>query len=441
MSRISRADVNQLPQDLDAEKALIGSILIDPDAMIRAEEVGLEANDFFREWYGRVYGAAQSITSRYEPVTLEGITEILDDVNMADLTPLLTEIATSVYASHYAKLIKRLSQQRKLIRAAAEIAVEAHEHEGPLDDLYDLVSNSLFSAIDRTREASHLYGTDETLMQYEREQIELAERLETNPDALIKTYWPNVDKLLVSLPAGQLHVVGARTAVGKTIWLESIAEQNAMRNHRVAFYHLELSQKAMLHRRMARYTGISIRELRQGYNGPEIARAADLFRTWHQNLIYVHCPGWTASRIVADIMRLHARGECELAIVDYLGKIPRLDRGGMNEASQIGYNVEQLKTCAEQLGIPIATGSQVSQKYTRRERPQIDSLRGSGEINEKANQVIILYAPDERETGQEAELIEVTVAKNTEGETGRVQLWHRLGRFRLECRVEKVDRL
>jgi len=449
MSEIRNPNVDPIPHDQHAEECLIGSLLIDPDAIIHAQKEGLEATDFFGEWLGSVYGAVQQIARRYEEVTMPGIIEIIDggipsvtDSCWNRMLLLMERLPTSVYAGQYARLIKRLSQQRKLISAAGEIAGAAYKHEGPLDDLYNDVSNSLFAAIGRTQNASHLYGTDASLIEYEADQIELAARLKENPSALIRTYWPNVDRLLVSIPAGQLHIVGARTSVGKTIWLEQIAEQNAIRGHKVAFYHLELSQRAMQHRRMARYTGISMRQLRQGYNGPEIAQAADRLREWHGNLIYIHCPGWTAGRITADIMRLHALGECDLAIVDYLGKLPRDGGSGWaNEASLIGQNVEQLKTCAERLGIPIATGSQVSQKYGRNERPHIDSLRGSGEINEKANQVVMLHAPEEREEGQESELIQVFVDKNTEGETGMMELHHRLGRYRLEYRTSEIDRL
>jgi replicative DNA helicase len=97
-----------------------------------------------------------------------------------------------------------------------------------------------------------------------------------------------------------------------------------MRNEatRVAFYHLELSQQWMLDRCVARCSGVDTRRLRGGYAGEEVVDAQADINNWHSNITFIHCPGWTAERIAADIMRLHAQGRCELAVIDYLQRFP-----------------------------------------------------------------------------------------------------------------------
>ena len=137
----------------------------------------------------------------------------------------------------------------------------------------------------------------------------------------------------------------------------------------------------------------------------------------------------------SDLMtRLHALGKCDMAVVDYLGKIRMPYQRGRNDAAMIGDSVETLKNAAEQLEIPIVTGSQVSRDYKQREghRPYVSDLRGSGEIEEKANQVVMLHRVNPREEGViiepgTQEPMQAFVEKNSMGATGMVNLWHVVG--------------
>jgi replicative DNA helicase len=198
-----------------------------------------------------------------------------------------------------------------------------------------------------------------------------------------------------------------------------------------------LSTKFMLDRRICRHGAVPFKQLQWGYDGPEVGRALDAMRRWHQNIIYVHCPGWSAERVAADITRLHAKGECDLAVIDYLQKIPLPRIPGLTTSMQIGQNAETLKNCAEVLGIPIVLPSQVNRSYKTRDnqRPTMADIRESGEIEDKANQILVLHRPDERDEGMpedtfgHTERIEIHIEKNTGGSTGRVEVLHVLGRY------------
>lgn len=441
-SRTNRPDL--LPHDAEAEKALIGAVLMDPDAILAARTAQLVAGDFWNPAYMRIYEAATDLADRFEPVDMVTVGNYLDARGQLEelggramLTGLLGEVVSTVYAGHYAELVKRLSRQRRLIATAQEIATKAQEHAGPIESLYDETARLFYGAVDTSAPRSHLYGGDDALTDYLATQEHRRELLARNPDAAITTGLPDLDEMLGDLPAGYLHVIAARPSVGKTMYMEHVAEHAASRRHRVAYYHLELSHQTMLDRRMARWSGVSVKELRRGYNGVEVARAMDIIRPWESNIVYIHCPGWSAERITTDMIRLAARGECDVAIVDYLQKLAMPDVKGRNDAMLYGLMTETLKSCAEQLAIPVVLGSQVSRSFKSRgdQRPHMEDLRNSGEVEEKANQVVMLHRPKEREEGSRAttETLEAYVEKNTTGETGMVRLLHMLGRFGLGC--------
>lgn len=441
--------VELLPHDREIERSVLGALLIDPDAMLRVREVDLQPGDFYVPAHGLVYSAMLELVDRFRPVDTLTVGDALkakshngrSDLDIiggpAALTELIGETATSIYAGDHAVIIKRLARQRAIITMSGELAALGHNHDGTLEELYDEASRLVFAAMDRTEANSHYYGSDESLVEYLGEQFALQEQLKADPDALIVTGLRDIDDYLGCLPPGLLHSPVARPGTGKTIYCECVAEHNARRGKRVAYYHYELSTKEMLDRRVARHGPVLLKQLRYGYNGPEVAHALDAIRSWHSNVVYIHCPGWSAERVAADMIRLHARGECDLGIVDYVQKIP-LPKGEGTNSIKIGQNAEVLKTCAEQLGIPIVLPSQVNRSYKSRgdSRPTMADIRESGEIEEKANQIIILHRPGERQQGKpedlfgKAEKIEVYIDKNTGGPTGKVDIVHVMGHYK-----------
>ena len=448
MSSVAREQLDLLPHSLGAEAAVLGSVLLDPDAIGRTREVGLEAGHFFRETNRWIYAAMLTLADRFDAITMQTVADILENREAgkdnqlgaiggpAELTRLMLDLSSSVHAGHYADIVVRTATQRRVIAASGEIAAMAQRWDGTTDELFDAASQVFFKAVDVQGKASHLYGTDDALMDYLTGQQERADRLARNPNAQIKTGLPGLDYLLGDLPGGTIHLVAAKTSVGKTTYMETMAEWNAQRAHSVAFYHLELTHQTMLDRRMARHSKIQVNQLRKGYSGVEVARATDAIRKWQERVTYIHCPGWSAGRIAADIVRLRSRGQCDLAFVDYLQRMPLGDDRGMNQATLIGGQVLTLSACANVLDIPIVLGSQVSRASNQSDtkRPTMEHIRNSGMPAEFANQIVILHRPtavEMREQGAKQELIEAYVEKNTTGQGGRVDLVHLLGQFLL----------
>jgi replicative DNA helicase len=164
-------------------------------------------------------------------------------------------------------------------------------------------------------------------------------------------------------------------------------------------------------------------------------------REWKGGITYVHCPGWTAQRVVANARKLYARGLCDVVVVDYLQKVALVGRNGQNEASWIAHTVEAFKTMAEQLAIPALLGSQLNRDGQRDNRKTSIGIRGSGEIEEKANYIITLDRPvlDEPVRNEQGRIIanegdrspevKVRVDKNTLGPTGECEMVINAPRF------------
>ncbi len=450
MAKIARADAKLLPHSDEAEKAVIGSLLIDPDGIFRTTEVDLKPEHFYNRDLGWVFEAAQALMLQGKPIDILVLSDYLEGQKQPNGKSRLDEIGgntflislvnatpTSVNIGHYAQIVVNDARRRMLLSAAGDIAALAGDEGLEIDELMSKASGRIMPAISVEGSRSHVYGSDTALMSYLTLQQERAERLERDPQAQLIVGLSGLDRIIGELMPGYLHVVAARSSIGKTMYMECSAEANAKRNKKVVFYHLELGYDMMLDRMMARHTGIPIHELRRGYNGPELSMAIDRIVPWFRNIIFVHCPGWSAERISADIQRLRMRGECDLAIVDYLQKIALpVTHAGLNQAALYGLEAEALKICAENCQIPIMLGSQVSRDYKYRDekRPHMEDIRNSGEIEEKANQIVILHRPEERNQEirfGDTEILEAAVEKNTCGGVGAVQLVHIVGRYLL----------
>ena len=449
MARVTRTAHTMLPHSVEAEEAVIGSLLIDPDAVWRVTETGLQGADFFNQAWGQVFDALMGLATRSQPTTdlvlvsdalaaipTSGGAPLLDIIGgSAELARIIATTPTAIYAAHYATVVRDYALRRKVVALGADLASLGHSHDGEVDELRNEVMQRTLALVNTGQdEDTHLYGGYDYLAHQEERQA----RLDADPDAFIRTGLPKLDSLLGDIQPGTVNAVVARASVGKTMMMEQMAEHNARKGKRVVFYHLELTHEYMIDRRMARYSHVAMDELRRAYGGPEVQRAARQIAQWEQNLIYVYCPGWTAERIALDIGRLSARDECELVLVDYLQllALPEANRFARNSAQVLGDMIRTLKTACAHAGAPLVLGAQVSRGYkeNKDKRPLLENIRDTGQLEDFANQVIILHPAkprEEREPGAQTEMIECNLAKNTGGATGLVHLVHILGRFAL----------
>ena len=266
--------------------------------------------------------------------------------------------------------------------------------------------------------------TEKILDEYERlAGIPEGERLS------LKWPWESWNKLIDPLEEGMLGVITAPDGVGKTIYAESLAEYWAQRKNKVVFVHYELNRKLMMLRRVARWTGIPVRKLKAGQLTPtektQIARLHPKFLEWDGHITYLHTPGWSMERTTAELRRLHAEGECNVVVLDYLEKATpsqrQLKMFGTNLYQREADNVEQLKNFSEITEIPTIMIAQMNKDAKSKSMDKLDrtGMRGAGEKSEKANLVVMLKR--EKILDGYSNTVDVFVDKNTMGATGGFQ--------------------
>ena len=415
-----------VPFNQDAEEAVIGSLLIDPDAIFQVSE--LRPEDFYLERCRWMFEAIRDLASEGKSADIITISDYLKPkgrtVKESEIVRLMTVVPSSLNLIDYADIVASHAVRRNLIKAGSEIVALAYNSES--DSLAGDAMVMLEDVIPKTQAEHHLRGA-QGLIDY------LGFQTTRSQQAIrVTSGWSAVDQWLFMEP-GLLIIVAGRTGVGKTMFMECMAEHNAQRGYHVAFYHHELSHQVMLDRRMARHSGVTYNRLRNGYIGDEIHKTTDAISPWQGNTDYVHCPGWSVERLRADLVKLNHEWGVDLVVVDYLQKIPLTHMGGMNEASLIGNVVERLKTTAEELQLPIILGSQVTRRYMQSEshEPKLGDLRGSGAIEERANVVLFLHREKmDKSDWIGSDLVKIYTEKNTLGDQGETELQHDEGRYR-----------
>lgn len=237
--------------------------------------------------------------------------------------------------------------------------------------------------------------------------------------------WQSWRNMIDPLEDGMLAVITAPDGGGKTIYAESIAEYWAERKNHVVFVHYELNRRLMMLRRMARHTKITTREIKSGQLTPaQEMKLRDMrprLTAWDGYITYLHTPGWTMERTITELNRLHADGECDVIVLDYLEKVSASSRQlkmfGSNQFQREADNVEQLKNFSEQSGVPVLEVAQMSKEGKKTGFDNLDrtAMRGAGEKSEKANLVVMLKKDANSNT------VDVLVDKNTMGATGSFQ--------------------
>jgi replicative DNA helicase len=322
--------------------------------------------------------------------------------------------------------------------AAGQIAKLAYGANGDaLDDVFTR-ARRLVDAIAPTRGNDALLMWLESLHSFYELQLKRVEEQSAielgDVQARVTFAWHALKRYVNYVREGMLVSLAAESGVGKTAFLATWAEYLAHEGLRTVFFHLELSHQVMLDRRMARRSGVPIHEIENGKITEAMEDATQAMKQWPGAIHYVHCPGWTAQRIVNQARLLVDKGQCDFVIVDYLQKVKRQYIHGMNTAQAAGAVAETFKVGSEQLGIPFAVGAQFSKASFERKRKTSADIRDTGELEQKANVCITLDREELladfkdssgrviAQTGQRSPICNGRVDKNTNGATGNFTL-------------------
>jgi len=438
------------PHNIEAEEAVLGALLIDPDAIIRIATF-LKPDDFFLQKNGWVYDTILTLHSRREPTDLITLTDELERQNhLADiggppyLTDLINLTPTSIHVEFYAKIVERTAILRRLIDGATQIAQLAYEDTEEVTEIIDRAESIIFGVTER-RTDRDLKPIRQAIDRY----YDLIEYRSQHQGELmgIPSGLKDLDKLLGGLQRSDLIILAGRPGMGKTSLGLSIALQAARKwSKRIAIFTLEMSDEQLVQRLLSAETGIDSQRMRLGHihdeEWPVFIQATSLLAD--SGIFIDDTPAISVMELRTKARRLEAEHGLDLIIVDYM-QLMRGDRRVENRQQEISYISRSLKELARELNIPVLALSQLSRAVESRhdKRPMLSDLRESGSIEQDADVVLFVYRDEVYNPDTEfPNLAEIIVAKHRSGPTGLFSIYFKkqLAQFvDLEVRTEPLE--
>jgi len=434
------------PHSVEAEEAVLGSVLIDPEVIFRLSPF-LKAQDFFIVKNGWIWDVFMALHERREPIDfltvrneLEARGQLAEVGGSAYISHLINVVPTAIHAEGYGRIVERTSVRRNLLGAASDIAQLAYEETEDINEVIDRAEQSLFAVSER-RVARELVPVSEVVRAY-YDRIQYLYEHRGEPLG-IPTGFTDLDKLLGGLQRSDLVIVAARPGVGKTSLLLSMGLNAARKYHqRVATFSLEMAAEQVVQRLISQETGIDSQRLRLGDIREDewdrfIRATSDLSDT----LMYIDdTPSISVLQLRTKARRVHAEHGLDLILVDYL-QLMTGDVRSENRVQEISYISRGLKALARELNVPVVAASQLSRAVEQRsdKRPVLSDLRESGSIEQDADVVMFIYRDDVYDPQTERKNIaEVIVAKHRNGPTGMIELYfkNQLAQFANAARRE-----
>ena len=433
----STASDRIVPHNLEAERALLGSILLDNSALNLALE-GVGKDDFFSEAHRITFDKMIAISEKNRTIDLVTLSEELakegqiEKAGGAAYLAGLTDgvpVGTSVAVSEYSRIVKEKSILRRLINASQNLISRCLEGTDDPDTLIDLAQSQVFDIAEQKVQSGFTnihdivkssFGNIETL-------IERGQRVTG-----IETGFEDLDNITSGLQPGELVVVAARPSLGKTALALNIAAHAAIKHHKtVGLFSLEMSKESLVIRLLCSEAETDSHKLRSGFSSREdwnkLTRA--LGRLGDAPLLIEDTPALSIMQIRAKARRLKMEKGLDLMIVDYLQLVSGQGRFE-NRTQEVSYISRGLKSIAKELRVPVLALSQLSRAPEQRpgQRPQLSDLRESGSIEQDADVVIFIFR--ERKSAEESEAegevdrrgleMKLIVGKQRNGPTGDI---------------------
>lgn len=439
----SQSNVKLPPHDLDAEEAVLGSLLIDPEAIFKTVSL-LKAEDFYREKNRWTYEGCQQLYDRKEGINQITIAHELARRQQLEaaggaayLSHLVSQVPTSVHVEYYANIVRRLSMMRQIISASSQIASIGYEAPPDADDALDKAESILYRLRHGQSQRDFVH-IREVLDRYFEESSMDPEHEGALPH--VPTGFADLDKLLGGLHRSDMIILAARPSLGKTSLALNIA-RNAAIDHgaRVAIFSLEMSKMELAYRFLSCESGIDTQRLRlDQLSQRQRERIVEVMAKLAEAPIYIDdSPVLRESDMRSKARRLHSEKGIDLIIVDYI-QLMRSSRFTDNRVVEMSEISRSIKAIARELDVPIIAVSQLSRAVEARHphTPMLSDLRDSGSIEQDADVVIFIYREDIYTTEEEWDskfpekpypkgLAELIVAKHRNGPVGHVQVFFR----------------
>jgi len=423
------------PQNLEAENGVLGSILLDKDAIIKVADI-LHSEDFYEEKNKTVYLAMLELYEKNSPIDLLTVSNLLDEQKKLDyvggssyLAGLVNSVPTAAHVMHYASIVRRKGTLRRLISAANEITNLGYKEENDIESVLDQAEQKLFNVSQKFLKQNFIPLTDVL-----HETFERLDDLHKNKGMLrgISTGFIDLDKHLGGLQKSDLVILAARPSMGKTSLALDIARNVAVnKKMAVGLFSLEMSKDQLVDRLLSSEAEVDLWLLRSGNLSDEgenndFARIGEAMGRLSEAPIYIDdTAGASIMEIRTKARRLQAEHDVGLIVIDYL----QLMQGSNSEnrVQEVSEISRSLKSMARELNVPVLALSQLNRAVETRpdKHPLLADLRESGSIEQDADVVMFIYR-DEMYKGNESQrpnIAEIQIAKHRNGPTGRVELF------------------
>lgn len=436
------------PQNLEAEMAVLGSMLMDEDAISVSTEL-LDESSFYKDSHKKIFEAISGLYGANKAVDLITLTnelkrsEILDEIGGASyLTALVNCVPTAANINHYVSIVKEKYILRTLINSATKIISICYESEGNVDEVVDSAEKFIFEVSDRRTQGTYLH-----MKEIVKDSIENIDKLYQKKAHVtgIPTGYIDFDNITSGLQESDLIIVAGRPSMGKSALALGIAEYaGVIEKIPTAFFSLEMSKEQLVQRMLCAHAKVDAHKVRTGYlspsDWPRLTAAAG--KLSEAPIFIDDSPAISVMELRAKARRLKAHHDIKLIILDYM----QLMRGSgreENRQQEISDISRSLKSLARELNVPVVAISQLSRAVESRtdHRPQLSDLRESGAIEQDADVVVLIlreeyYNPTPDNQG----IAEIIIAKQRNGPVGSVKLSFikELTRFENLARMEEV---
>ena len=432
------------PHDIEAEQAVIGSMLTDQAAVYAAIE-RLKPEDFYREDNKQIYTAILNIYNKAEPIDIITLKAELSSMGKLDavggleyIVELPEKVPTTANVDRYIKIVEEKSLLRNLIRAANEILSSGYAQEDDVENIVDRAEKKIFDVMQKKSQKGYTTIKDVLV-----ESFTKLEELYNQKEHItgVPTGFAELDKKTAGLHGSELILIAARPAMGKSAFALNIGSYAATRaNVPVAIFSLEMSKEQVGNRILCSEALVDSNNVRTGeLNDEELGKLAETSGELSQAPIYIDdTPGISVMEIRAKCRKLKLEKNIGLVIIDYLQLIQGSGKTSSRE-QEIAEISRSLKILAKEIEVPVIALSQLSRAVEARpdHRPMLSDLRESGSIEQDADIVMFLYRDDYyNEDSEKKNIAEVIIAKQRAGSTGTVDLaW--LGKYTKFANLEK----
>lgn len=424
------------PHDDDAEQAVLGSLLIDKEAVKFVNEF-VQPNYFYSDINRSIYESMLELHEEMKPVDLLTLTSLLKKKKLfekvggsAYLTDLATNVPTSANLEHYAQLLRERYMRRSMIEVGAEMTDLAFNEDMPAEEIIDKAEQTIFKVSQEHVKQGFLHIKDTLANSFDR----LDELNKTGGSIRgIETGFVDLDNLLSGLQQSNLIILAARPGQGKTAFTVNAAQHASVNlKYPVGIFSLEMSKEELVDRMLISQADIDAWKLKTGkLDEEDFEKLSSAMGVLADAPIFIDdTPGISVPEIRTKARRLHLEHNVKLIIVDYL-QLATPGKKFENRVQEVSYISQSMKNLARELRIPVLALSQLSRAVENRggdKRPQLSDLRESGAIEQDADVVMFLYSPDDEMTPQR--IVRILVAKHRNGPTGEKELLFRGDRIR-----------